>query len=184
MTLERYRGLRGFARHVLPFIRAGRAAYWPRTATPTLMAPFKGRRGVCLWCDDPTASARHSWHPSCVLYYAVASGKRMTMGGKWVAPPAACGLCGRTQQDCDDENNRGREVDWAGGLDYKALRLELDHRVAIGIAARTGPREHARAFLPDNLWWLCSDCHLSKTTDDRAQMARLDRLSRQGEFAF
>ena len=174
--LARYRGLRGVVLHVLPQVRSKMARLYPRSATPTLMVPFGGKKGRCLWCHDPARSKAHSWHPDCVLYYVSASGKRQTMGGKWVCPPSPCGLCGHVGGGVPRFHAAGQETNGARRFDWDYVGgMELDHRVAIGVAARTGSREHARAFLPDNLWWLCSDCHRDKTKADKARMAALDR---------
>lgn len=50
---------------------------------------------------------------------------------------------------------------------------ELDHRVAVGVASRLGPREYVRSLLPENLQWLCHDCHAEKTVTDREKMKEL-----------
>ena len=51
---------------------------------------------------------------------------------------------------------------------------ELDHTLAIGVAKRLGARFYIRALLPENLRWLCHDCHVAKTTFDRTFMRSLD----------
>ena len=44
---------------------------------------------------------------------------------------------------------------------------ELDHRLAINVARALGPEALRRAFVQENLRWLCRDCHLRKTRFDR-----------------
>ena len=44
---------------------------------------------------------------------------------------------------------------------------EMDHRLAIEVAHALGPAAMLRAFTPDNLRWLCRDCHRRKTGQDR-----------------
>ena len=44
---------------------------------------------------------------------------------------------------------------------------ELDHRLAIDVARALGTGALRRAFVQENLRWLCRDCHLGKTRFDR-----------------
>ena len=44
---------------------------------------------------------------------------------------------------------------------------ELDHQLAINVARAMGPAALRRAFVQENLRWLCRECHLSKTRFDR-----------------
>ena len=43
---------------------------------------------------------------------------------------------------------------------------ELDHRLAINVARAMGPAALRRAFVQENLRWLCRECHLRKTRFD------------------
>ena len=45
---------------------------------------------------------------------------------------------------------------------------EMDHRLAIEVARALGPAAMLRAFTPENLRWLCRDCHRRKTDQDRS----------------
>ena len=47
----------------------------------------------------------------------------------------------------------------------------MDHRLAIEVARTLGPAAMLRAFTPDNLRWLCRDCHRRKIRQDR-QLAK------------
>ena len=59
--------------------------------------------------------------------------------------------------------------------------LEIDHVVALGVAARRGDRKGIlRAYTLDNLQWLCPPCHVVKTKADRAVMANLDNGRPEG----
>ena len=157
MNPDRYRGLRGMVRHVLPRARAYTPDVLGRRPCRTLHVPRSEPYGRCLWCGLPAVNPRTNrplrWHPGCARWYAVASGKPTyyAANGKadWVVPQQAC-HCG------------------GGGS-------EVDHIVAIGVAARQGVREYVRAFDPDrNLQWLCHAHHAAKTAEDRRMMARMD----------
>ena len=45
--------------------------------------------------------------------------------------------------------------------------MEIDHELAISVGNALGPDGIMRAFAPDNLRWLCHDCHAAKTKRDR-----------------
>ena len=55
---------------------------------------------------------------------------------------------------------------------------EIDHRLAIAIAARLGVKEYCLAVSYTNLVWLCVDCHKTKTKEDRRTLANLDRKTK------
>ena len=163
MDIDRYRGLRGVVRHLFPAARqrldrAGRWGVAPKdfgnVRDPIGASIGYGDTtpyGTCVWCRHEARSPKGRalrWHKSCAVWYAIARGQRLTLGGEWVLPPQPC--------DCGDEGD------------------ELDHRVPIGLAVRQGIREYVRAFLPDNLKWLCHRCHQQKTRLDRQQMADVD----------
>ena len=104
----------------------------------------------CAWCYLAFDEERyhHRWfHPTCRTWLAAASGYRDLNGGGLVLAVADC-PCGEPGTD-------------------------LDHRVAVGIAALTGPREYVRAYLPSNLQWLCRSCHSAKTKHDVRRIADL-----------
>ena len=154
---DRYRGLRGVVRYVLPRVREYTPGVLGRNPCLTLHVRPGASYGRCLWCGLPAVNPRSNrpirWHPGCAKWYAVARGK--------TAYYAADGL-----------------VDWVLARQpchCGAAGSELDHIVAIGVAARQGVREYVRAFDPDrNLQWLCHAHHATKTAEDRRTMARMD----------
>ena len=94
-------------------------------------------KGVCRWCYELTASPTTRWHRYCLNAYRVASGQHPDE-----IQHTLCEICG----DPSDE---------------------MDHRLAIEVARALGPAAMLRAFTPDNLRWLCRDCHRRKTRQDR-----------------
>ena len=156
---NRYRGLRGLVRHVL--WRDGRSDTKPPPEGPVDRPPASGIAyaavyGTCIWCGLPAVSRATGfdlkWHGDCVPYYELAAGHhRGTLTKR--EPDDAC-ICG----DPDP--------------------TELDHVLAIGVAQRLaeslGRKVYALAFLPENLQWLCHECHVEKTKIDRAWMRQLD----------
>lgn len=94
-------------------------------------------RGICRWCGDKTATIDLTWHRYCLDAYYVASGQKPAELQRTM-----CEIC-------------------AGPSD------ELDHRLAINVARALGPEALRRAFVQENLRWLCRECHLRKTRFDR-----------------
>ena len=93
--------------------------------------------GICRWCYERTAHIKTRWHPYCLNAYRVASGQHPDE-----IQHTLCEICG----DPSDE---------------------MDHRLAINVARALGPATMLRAFTPDNLRWLCRNCHRRKTRQDR-----------------
>ena len=93
--------------------------------------------GICRWCYEPTASIRLRWHLYCLNAYLVASGQHPRE-----MQHTLCEICGETPD-------------------------EIDHRLAIRVARALGPAAMLRAFVLDNLRWLCRSCHRRKTRQDR-----------------
>ena len=68
------------------------------------------------------------------------------------------------------------------------IGTELDHTLALGVAQRISLKAYIAALMPENLRWLCHDCHAAKTRFDRAWMRLLDgpkdtpAVKRQGPF--
>ena len=161
MSLTDYRGLRGVVRWVLPAIRDR----WPpqdhrdpirRSWT---QAPFRfigSKYGECRWCGTEAVSDKGrklAWHNSpnggCFRYFAAVRCMGPVTAGKYpkpLYPVTSCAECGESP---------GKE---------------LDHQVALGVALKDGPRAYVRALLPTNLRWLCHDCHVRKTAEDRRMM--------------
>ena len=157
---NRYRGLRGLVKHVL--WRKGRYAPKPPPEGPVVRDPaagiaYGGEWGTCTWCGLPAVSERTGgklkWHNSCVRYYLAAAGQQLSISEVLRDRPERC-ICGKESPN------------------------ELDHRQAIGVAQRlaerVGRKIYAVAFLENNLWWLCHECHVAKTNFDRAWMRQLD----------
>lgn len=103
--------------------------------------------GVCRWCYQKTASPRARWHNYCLNFYWVASGQQPEE-----IQHTLCEICGNSAD-------------------------ELDHRLSIEVARRLGRDALLRAFIPDNLRWLCRECHRHKTRQDR-RLARFLRFCR------
>lgn len=178
MTPERRRGLRGLIRHAK---RRAAAVCADRRHRRGIIAAFGPVRagmphGTCRWCGLPCEPRRY-WHPSCVPYYVAAQGRTVnTLGSlfdrtRYLIPVGPCESCG---------GNPPRVVRHAYGRPVEPPLLlprgvECDHRVALSVARRRGPRALLRAVLPDNLRWLCRPCHVAKTTADRAELRRLER---------
>ena len=127
---RRYWGLRGLVHHVL--WRTGRDGRAP--AAGIAYTPTGKAWGRCTWCGLPTKSKGRKWHHSCVEYYRLAAGQHSNVQKLYQERPERC-RCGA-----------GRPT-------------EIDHILAIGVAQRLGRRAYVRAFLPENLHWICRDCH-------------------------
>ena len=110
----------------------------------------RGAAGTCRWCGLPTGFARRWWDPDCVLQYRAVRGES-------VQPPypKVCEMCGGSAR-------------------------EIDHRIAISVARAEGARAYVRAFLLDNLRWLCRACHLLKTAEDRRRPVQDHRRTISG----
>lgn len=106
-------------------------------------------RGTCVWCKRPTED-RTTWHNDCLFAYFVARGRVVDMYQRPVIKQGPCEECGGNAE-------------------------EIDHRIALGVAARSERRLWVRAWWIGNLRWLCHDCHVVKTTADRLLMNALDR---------
>ena len=96
------------------------------------------RRGVCRWCGDLAPTPDLTWHPYCLTAYLVASGQRPDRMAS-----SECEMCGGQSS-------------------------EIDHRLSISVAAALGPAALIRAYTPENLRWLCHECHRRKSRQDRA----------------
>ena len=154
MDQETYRAYRGIVKHVLrPLRRRGpKALAHPGRAA---LGPTGGRmkRGTCHWCGYPAQTRRHMWHAACKLY----------------AASMKCQITGSTYFFYFPDERREDRVCLCG-----ERATELDHTLAIGVARRLGLKAYLRSLMPDNLRWLCGDCHRAKTRFDRAWMSLLD----------
>ena len=170
MGKARRRGMRGLVRRV----NAGASVQNRRLYLPYR---FGQRYRFCTWCGEPVDEPRRRyWHSECVIWDAASKCTLTPYGAfKRRLPPysasghmweeyyadwssyCACAVCGKV--GFDRERRR-----YDGGR----RRLEVDHELAISVAVELGPRAIMRAFMPDNLRYLCHDCHVRKTTVDRA----------------
>ena len=129
----------------------------PVVRDPAAGIAYGGVWWGCTWCGLPATAERTGrklkWHNSCIRYYRAAAGQQLSIEEVRRARPDTC-ICG------------------------SARPYELDHRLAIGVAQRLaerlGRKVYACAFLENNLWWLCHDCHTVKTNFDRSWMRQLD----------
>lgn len=145
---ERYRGLRGVVRRVLPGLHKYGIPSFDRRDSVSGWSPHSYGRNVsrrCIWCNEAIDERRQVWwHRSCSKWYARMSGRTRSTHG-WVIDPTPC-PCG-------------------------ADGVHLDHIIPIGLAALHGVRAYVRAFFPENLQWLCEPCHKQKTANDLRAIA-------------
>ena len=166
---SRRRGLKGLLIHLRPRLEKalaqGRELRGKRNFLPASYG-WKLHKGLCRWCQEPVDSNRRRWHWTRILYYNAATGAGHVGARRPDAVPNHWGIT-------PNEYILPPEEQWECHLCGKPSR-ELDHKVAIGVAAREGIRAVLRAFLPDNLQWLCHDCHVAKTREDRFKMSSLE----------
>ena len=169
MTLNEYRGIRGFVTHVLPLVRAAGSVPFSRNIlgftdvvwrrhgrSPLVLRDWAAgeQRQRCPWCFMLVEEKRLLWHSRCRSYYNAGQGLGMAPRTSW---PPVCARCGFKS--------------------WTHFEFEEDHTIALALAWRLGPIIHARALLPMNMQWLCISCHKTKTAEDRAAMAYHDAMS-------
>ena len=152
--LARYRGLRGFVRHVISYVRGQVCAGTPLRSVADSGSVCdriwakQSPLGVCKWCGEDTGSTEEwetvRWHVSCEVYYQAALGMRITPTGQWIVPQDVC-PCGGSAS-------------------------ELEYKVVPAVAAKLSEHAFFRSLLPENLVWLCCDCHR-----DEGRIGRRDR---------
>ena len=146
--MSRYRRLRGISRHVLPVIRTRLPQGRQLLAPPKRFAVATYRPGYCVWCQLPLREYRaRKWHKECKFQFLSCIG--------YVVPPQGdkiCANCGVAQWDT-------------------AHLLEIDHKYPIHHAKAAGIKPLVRAFLLENIQWLCAPCHRTKTAADAAASA-------------
>ena len=155
---EQYRSLRGIVRHITNTDKPAKG----RSAVKAMGSSYGQKRpwGTCKWCGMETAP-RRMWHDKCAEQYFAAQGN----------PNGGGAIRGNLVELPD--GNRRQACAACGKAGYASM--ELDHIMAIGIARRLGLYFYRRAFLPENLWWICGPCHKVKTAFDRAFMRSLDK---------
>ena len=153
--MSRYRRLRGFALHVLPLIRA-RGMPDSRVALRWTDFTKERRTGYCVWCRLPvdTKGGRY-WDADCERQLQVVLGRRVSPRGTDPRKEVSCPECGETG--------------------WRKDRMEIDHLYPIARAKLEGPKAVVRAFLIENLRWLCIACHRRKTADEARWRAALRR---------
>ena len=150
--------LRGTVIHALPRLKTLKPIHCGRRAA----SPIKGgTMGTYNWCLTPCQNPNH-WHRGCRLWdwmlgdgpQGIKPAANFRVLARWenLVPKANCNICSRRDQD---------------------QLLTLDHNLPIAQAARLGPRQFLRAFLPHNLQWLCRKCHAEKTDQDNAALREM-----------
>ena len=151
--------------------------------------------------DDSTSS--RYWHTLCYQFYATALGttsypitnKPLIDLPDWDEP--CCNLCGISRNQLRFRYNKSmsdvtlridketKNISYQERIEksrknstdrYEASKLnrfELDHKIAISIARIYGYKNHIKSVMPDNLQWLCYECHLLKTKQDRQRLANI-----------
>ena len=177
----RRRGMRGLVRRVLAGCTVENRQLY------TYGFPFPERRfRICTWCHEPVDEPRKRyWHSHCQLWRAVSTGRSGavpcgsgTASGRraveqfgtreWATyyrhwHRRSCAECGRRKAD-----------------HWRTLRLDIDHKLPIAVAVELGRKGIMRAFLPENLQYLCSEpCHRQKTARDATML----KIMRRGLFA-
>ena len=166
---DRYRGLRGIAKHITRLPAVGENQ---RKAVGNFRESYqKGGKppwGTCKWCllsvPKSESGRPRMWHEHCHEYRQAAQG----------APTGTTAIRGdfmEIQSPYGGTNER-LQCPACGKADF--VSMELDHIMAIGVAKRFGLWVFKRAFTPENLWLICEPCHRAKTAFDRAFMRALD----------
>lgn len=167
---ERYRGLRGVVRHItrIPDDPEKQRNPLGRLGEIYPDGYEKPAWGICKWCQQPAERSHtghpRKWHDGCLPYAFAAQG----------SPNGFHAIRGDL---VEIENPYGgtserRRCPACGKAEY--VQMELDHILAIGVARRLGLHYYRRAFLPENVWWICEPCHKVKTAFDRALMRALE----------
>ena len=166
MNQDRRRGMRGLILRVnagyTPHLDMGRRLDYKRHSSQPLPEIFPKRKRQCPWCGEHGLQGRRRWHSHCVIW-------------------SAASKCSLTPW----EAHQGRPIPWKYGSPeyqdywkgYRAFlvcvqcgadsELEIEHELAISVASELGRRGVLRAYMPDNLRYLCSPCHKVKTRRDR-----------------
>ena len=159
----RYRQLRGLLIHY------GRRADWQvdrenernyfhsrELITPSTVQDNKPGQRRCAWCELPIpvdVNKRKWCHVGCVKAYCVARGLTRIPSGQFVIRYGPCSQCGKKDKETTNE---------------------LDHVVSLAVAYwQNDERARLRAYLTDNLQWLCSKCHKEKTRVDNQKASHL-----------
>ena len=158
-------------------VRAGAEVYNRQLTIAGLPFP-RQRYKICDWCWEPVDEPRKRyWHSHCSIWsgaskcqlspYSAHRGRNIpftTSEPEWSIfwkdyhQFLRCVVCGVHDSD----------------LDKRAYqRMEIEHELAISVAVELGRAAIIRAFMPDNLRYLCSNCHKTKTALDRVLVKAL-----------
>ena len=122
----------------------------------------------CTWCREPVDEPRRrSWHSGCVVWYLASRGQ--------------CGVYGAYKGRMSPEYNTPGYDDYWEDLEKvnrcvtcgSTSHLEHEHHLGISVAVALGRKAVMVAFMPDNLRYLCHDCHVVKTKQDRVILSLL-----------
>ena len=140
--------------------------------------------GVCLWCLRPNSEKSTRTHHPRAYHRSCKRMKDMFAYGArpFIDRPGfqTCAKCG-----CGEAWGwpRVEKFSWGARDSSNDITMELDHRVALSIAAEVaGMAGWIRALLPANLQWLCSNCHRLKTTEDIRTLRALRRPAYEREL--
>ena len=122
---------------------------------------FRRSYKVCTWCQRPTDEPRRRyWHSECAVWHGA----------------SRCSINPHTAKKLRNiPYSPTREVyeEYFSDYDPSCVQCgstklpEIEHELAISVAVALGPDAIIRAFMPDNLRWMCHDCHVEKTRRDR-----------------
>ena len=113
-------------------------------------ANWRKTKGNCPWCNEASSEPTPGWHPLCQRYYFAARGATHYEQNGKTLPLVAKKPCAK-----------------CGGIAH-----EINHIMPLGIARKTGGANHLKAWTPQNLQWLCSECHAGKTVTESRKAKR------------
>ena len=181
----RYRQLRGlvihYRRRPMRFVKSdrewyGRSLINSRTVQDNQFGLDEDGMPIrkCVWCEMWRPVGRTRWcSDGCIAAYLLATGRQNDFvanhAGLEHRHKCSCAHCGRNPDQNRVQSMWDKDRWWT---EYE--RFEVDHIVALSVAwARNDERARKRAYLTDNLQWLCGKCHSRKTGDDRRRLANL-----------
>ena len=124
---------------------------------------------ICQWCnesldDEPRRRYRHS---ECMIWRDAAESRVDPYQAFKRRPPPYNGTREEWDEYYRDAKGRSVCVDCGKTPGRMDRGLEIDHELPISVAAELGPEAVMRCFTPDNVRYLCHDCHVEKTKRDR-----------------
>ena len=185
LTESKYRRLRGFVRHVLPVLRGHEGGHWAGRGRALIQWNSRHNRetrlkGVCSWCGLPVEEeGRTYWHKLCELQMRTTLG---SAAGPQLGNRDVCAICGfdnRTDSDTAFgaiksmglRPGPAQAVEWwkppYQQFHQHEREMEIEHQYPIHKGRRDGLKGLVRAFLLENLRWVCVPCHRAKTRAER-----------------